>query len=246
MLLVGLDAASQPENFGFAIGTLSRDRIDLREAGLLSTKGVPDALSDVVAPRLREADHALVAVDAPLGWPVGLWRSLADHHAGEPIHVDKRELFSRETDRVVTEKVGKRPLEVGADKIARAAHTANLVLARLRELVQRPIPLVWTPGFQGLGTIEVYPGATLKARRLENSGYKKSDEASKAVRLRIAECVRDELPALGRFTDVKVDVFDACLCLLAAKDFLRCATLQPDDLELARREGWIWVRDPDQ
>lgn len=244
MLLVGLDAASQPENFGYAVGSLVRGCIDVRAFGLLSTKAVPDALRDVVAPLLRGAPQALVAVDAPLGWPAPMACSLVGHRAGEAIGVEKSALFCRETDRTVADRVGKKPLEVGADKIARAAHAAVAVLARLRELTERPIPLAWSPKFKGLAAIEVYPAATLKARGLADSGYKKSDDAATALRRRIARSLCDEMPALSDAVDQRADIFDACLCLIAAKDFLEVETLQPTDAKLVRQEGWIWVRNP--
>jgi predicted nuclease with RNAse H fold len=244
MLLVGLDAASQPENFGYAVGSLDRGRIDVRKSGLLSTKELPDALRVVVAPALRRAPRALVAVDAPLGWPAALARSLVGHRAGEAIGVEKSVLFCRETDRTVADRVGKKPLEVGADKIARAAHTAVAELGRLRGLVGRRIPLAWSPKFKGRAVIEVYPGATLKARGLADSGYKGSDDAATAVRLQIAGSLRDEMPALANLVDQRADIFDACLCLIAAKDFLETETLQPVDADLVRQEGWIWVRNP--
>lgn len=244
VLLVGLDAASRPENFGYAVGVLERGRIDVRRFGLLSTRQEHDALVNVVAPFLQHASRALVAVDAPLGWPAALGRALAGHQAGDPIIAAKENLFSRETDRAVEETIRKKPLEVGADKIARAAHTAVAVLGRLRELVGRPIPLAWAPEFEGLAAIEVYPGATLKARELDDSGYKKVDNGGRAVRQRIAGRLQAELPALSDLLDQRADVFDAALCLLAAKDFLECETLRPADEQLACQEGWIWVRTP--
>jgi predicted nuclease with RNAse H fold len=244
MLLVGLDAASQPENFGYAIGTLSEGRIDLAEVNVLRSRRQPDALEAVVAPALRRARRALVAIDAPLGWPSALGDALAGHRAGEEIVAGKSAVFGRETDRLVEAKIGKRPLEVGADKIARAAHSALAALSRLRALTSREIPLAWAPTVDSVAAIEVYPGATLKARSMQDSGYKGLDAAGLDVRRRIAQALAPELPAMTRFIDAKADMFDACLCLIAAKDFLEADLLRPSDDALARREGWIWVRAP--
>lgn len=244
MLLVGLDAGSQPENFGYAIGTLNQGKIDLTDFGVLKSKHQPDALKSIIAPALMRAEQALVAIDAPLGWPSAMAGSLADHRAGEAIVAEKSTVFSRETDRIVAAKIGKRPLEVGADKIARAAHSALEVLARLRALTLKEIPLAWSPWVDGLAVIEVYPGATLKARGIEDSGYKKLDERERAVRRRIAQALEPEVPTLVRLIDEKADMFDACLCIVAAKDFLEVDLLQPGDVSVARREGWIWVRTP--
>jgi predicted nuclease with RNAse H fold len=244
MILVGLDAASQPENFGFAIGKLSQGQIEVSHVGVLRSKIQLDALEEIIIPALLVAERALIAIDAPLGWPSKLASSLSDHRAGEKIDEEKSALFSRETDRIVASEIGKKPLEIGAEKIARAAHSALEVLGRLRASTRMEIPLAWAPRFEGVTAIEVYPGATLKARGLEDSGYKKLDEKERAVRRRIARTLNSEIPELGRLIDAKADMFDACLCLVAAKDFLEVDLLQPKDDGLARREGWIWVRTP--
>jgi predicted nuclease with RNAse H fold len=245
MLLVGLDAASRLEKFGFAIGAPAEGQVGPVEAGTLVTKGEPaDALQRIIIPKLRDAGRALVAIDAPLGWPAPFCESLASHWAGERIKAEKSAVFSRATDRYVKQRIGKNPLEVAADKIARAAHTALEVLAQLREGTGRPIPLAWSADFQGCAVIEVYPAATLMARGLRSSGYKKADALAKSVRRDIAQALRGELPALHGLVDASPDEFDAALCLLAAKDFLEAKALPPEDVALARREGWIWVRAP--
>ena len=40
------------------------------------------------------------------------------------------------------------------------------------------------------------------------------------------------------------DALDAALCCTAAADFLRGNAFEPQDIDLARKEGWIWVRKP--
>ena len=37
------------------------------------------------------------------------------------------------------------------------------------------------------------------------------------------------------------DVFDAAVCVLAAQDFLSVPVIQPESLQEARKEGWIWI-----
>jgi predicted RNase H-like nuclease len=246
MLILGLDAASQFENFGYALGSLDGDRVQVRQFGLLRTKDAPDALQDVLAPELGRAERALVAVDAPLGWPVPLGSELGRHLAGQPVHADKAIVFCRETDRFVHQLVGKKPLEVGADKIARAAYSALAVLNELRQLSAALLPLAWDPSFEGKAAIEVYPGATLKARGLPHSGYSKDDARCRAARETIAHSLAEEIPDLATLLDEPAHVFDACLCLVAAKDFLDGAAVRPpDDMRaLSQQEGWIWVRNP--
>ena len=87
----------------------------------------------------RTADRALLAIDAPLGWPA-LGQSLAAHRAGQGIAVAQNTLFRRATDVSVHQRTGKLPLEVGADRIARAAWQALSVLQQLRAATGHDIP----------------------------------------------------------------------------------------------------------
>jgi hypothetical protein len=56
MLLIGFDAAAQPEKFGYAIGSLGRGRIKVTDCGVLKCKAEPDALEARVFPALQHAD----------------------------------------------------------------------------------------------------------------------------------------------------------------------------------------------
>jgi len=40
------------------------------------------------------------------------------------------------------------------------------------------------------------------------------------------------------------DVLDAVVCVLAGRDFLCGNARPPEHMDLALKEGWIWVRDP--
>ena len=240
MLLIGLDAASQLSNFGFAIGSVESDKVSIKEAGIIGDDEY--AIEDMIANHLRDADRAVVAIDAPLGWPAALGNALVPHAAGDNLSVEKNSLFKRNTDKTVRSVTGKNPLEIGADKIARATHTALEVLNRLRKKSRLTLPLLWSTEFSGAGVIEVYPGATLKMHGAPSSAYKKPDE--KAARDAIVKCVGGTIPDLKRYVSAKADVFDACLCVLAAHDFMMgsCRSPAQDELEDARKEGWIWVR----
>jgi hypothetical protein len=243
VLLIGLDAASQRTQFGYAVGYLEGTRVELEEAGILDGgNDRSDPLGRVLAPRLAAADRALVAIDAPLGWPQALAASLAGHRAGERVVVAKDELFRRRTDRVVAKMTGKRPLEVAADRIARAAHEALSVLAELAERSGRALPLVWAPDFAGCGVIEVYPAATLRAHDLPCTKYKAVEDL--ATRRAIAQRLKVRVRGIGRCVNAAPDAFDACLCLLCALDFVenRCLFPPKDDQSRAEAEGWIWVR----
>jgi predicted nuclease with RNAse H fold len=151
-------------------------------------------------------------------------------------------LFQRATDRRIKDDIGKQPLEVGADRIARTAHAALEILHDLRQRVGKPIPLAWSLGFEGVAVIEVYPGATLVGWGCSSTGYKKPTDV--AARGWIANSLGGEVVGLSAVVDGPADVFDACLCLLAAKDFLDGRATPPRDHDLAIKEGWIWARGP--
>jgi hypothetical protein len=188
----------------------------------------------------------LLALDAPLGWPVGMGRVLGGHEAGAPIRLEANSLFRRWTDRAVREATGKRPLDVGAERIARTAHAALGLLQALRERTGEAIPLAWEPRLgAGISAIEVYPAGTLAAYGVDARGYKQREgiAARRALLRFLREQVR--LPADRSLMAENDDALDAALCVLAGLDFLRGQAMAPKELELARKEGWIWIRKPE-
>lgn len=240
MVLIGLDAASSLSKFGYAIGRYDAGCLRIESAGLIESRAEANAIDAHIAPALREADKALIAIDAPLGWPATLAAELKIHRAGEAFSTEKDALFQRQTDLFTHKRLGKKPLEVGADRIARAAHRALDVLQHLRRASGKSIPLAWSAQFSGVAAIEVYPAGTLIARDLPHSSYKKDEQAD--VRHAIANALSGDLPDLKRYADGNADVFDACLCLIAAKDFVDGVSVPSEDLDASYVEGWIWVR----
>lgn len=243
--VIGLDAASSRDKFGYAIGWVEPcgGKVEVESAGLLAEQG--NALATEIAPALRRAARALVAIDAPLGWPDGLRRLLDGHSAGSPPPgtMEKNHCFRRVTDVAIKDSTGKNPLEVGADRIARAAFEALRVLGELRELTGLTIPLVWSPDFAGAGAIEVYPGATLAARDLSPGPYKLREQSPARLKLAGMLETHDLISRLPTAALTDADVLDATLCLVAASDFLRGACPQPptERIEQIEREGWIWT-----
>ena len=238
MILLGLDAASDLRKFGVVMCRWTHGKLSLLAHGTLDQTSIRDAITQ----QLRTADRALLAIDAPLGWPAALGQSLAGHQAGQAIAVAQNTLFRRATDVSVHQRTGKLPLEVGADRIARAAWQALNVLQQLRAATGPDIPLAWAPDFADrIAAIEVYPGALLKATGGNPSGYKEQ-VGGVAARALIATRFAELAPWLGNLVDQRADVFDAALCTLAGIDFLRGVAIPPDDLALARKEGWAWVR----
>ena len=131
---------------------------------------------------------------------------------------------------------------MGADRIARTAHAALRLLGEVRQAAKIDLPLAWSPSFGGIAAIEVYPAATLVAHGIRASVYKAADQ--RGAREEIVNEFRREI-TLGRHNPTLVsnaDVLDAAVCILAAKDFLNNQVYQPENRQLAEREGWIWAR----
>jgi hypothetical protein len=239
--IIGLDAAADLGNFGWAACRYEAGVLFLDESGVLGG----DAGVAAMARRLAdEAARTLIAIDAPLGWPAPMVRVLGQHRAGGPVAVGPNDMFRRETDKWVKRVIGKQALDIGADKIARAAWQALNVLNQLRAQSGQPIPLAWQADFAPrVAAIEVYPAATLLASGLQPTSYKKPEEG-RAARRAFCLDLANRAPWLLDLIDAQVDIFDAGLCAIAGADFLDGLACAPEDQALAEREGWIWVRAP--
>lgn len=240
--LVGIDCATDACNVGIALARWNENTIAILEAKSL---GSWDAITETVASWC--APGTLIALDAPLGWPTPMSEALVNHVAGAPIDAAPNALFRRATDDFVAHHLRKRPLDVGADRIARTAHRALWLLGELRTRTGLELPLAWQPGsLKTTSAIEVYPAATLVARGWLSTGYKGADGLARrgelvSVLRRDLTLTEDHAEAM-RQSD---HVLDAGLCCLAAGDFMRGDVLLPTDRKTAEREGWIWVRSPD-
>ncbi len=239
--LIGIDCATQPKNVGLARGTLDGGALTIEEVKLGSdVESLPRAIASWFGER------TLLALDAPLGWPAPLGQALATHLAGDPITPSREEMFNRLTDRIIHQRVGKKPLEVGADRIARTAHAALSLLAEIGELAGKPIPLSWEPDAEALSAIEIYPAATLLTRGCILRGYKRDDDAGRAAKQAIIDAVASEAQLLvdRELLLSNDDALDAVGCVLAGADFLRGDAVAPsrEEMATANVEGWIWVR----
>jgi len=236
--VIGVDCATVPARVGLARARREGGGWRLTDAGVASPARPP---AEVLEAWLREDPRSMVALDAPLGWPADLGAALAPHRAGDPIAAPIATLFNRVTDRALQARLGKRPLEVGADRIARTAWSALDLLAQLRRATGRPIPLAWAPDTAELpAAIEVYPAGTLVAHRLRTRGKRHPGSEARAA---IDAWLRARLELGDHDPATMPDhALDALLCVAAGLDFLAGAALGPDDPETARREGWIWVK----
>jgi Protein of unknown function (DUF429) len=198
--------------------------------------------AQIIAGWLTDAELCLLAIDAPLGWPVALGKNLVGHWAGMALPVPADSLFHRQTDTDIELRLRKRPLEVGANLIARTAHAALSLLDELRNLTGEQIPLAWgTRNLPRVSAIEVYPAATLRAHGIAPGEYKKASQIEGRRGLLSRLGTRLALPKDVALLESSADAIDAVVCVAAGADFLLDRSLPPKDAEAARREGWIWA-----
>lgn len=246
--IIGIDCAVDPKRIGVAAAELTAG--GLRNLELLAPLASEEILAWVAA-RARGERPLLFALDSPLGWPAALGNTLHAHVAGEPVEAEPNELFRRLTDRVVRQRIGKQPLEVGADRIARTAVAALGLLARLGSASSRKIPLAWEPGApSSAAAIETYPAAWLISRGLPADRYKYSGPEALDRREQIVWNISPQFeggirPAARSQIVSSSHLLDAVICVLCGADFLLGRCLPPDtsERETARKEGWIWFPD---
>jgi len=238
--IIGIDCATDPKKVGLALCTMTEGRPRIQE---VNTGKTWPAIDEQVAS--WATTPTLLALDAPLGWPARLGESLHAHHAGDALHHLPNAIFRRATDDAIAERLGKRPLDVGSDRIARTAHAALSFLDRLGKRLDAPIALAWEPApIETLAAIEVYPAGTLAARNLPRSGYKGAGEPAASLRRELTTEIGKQvsLDAHAKEQMAHTDhALDAVLCVCAGLDFLKGDAVPPQDLSLAKREGWIWV-----
>ena len=239
--ILGVDAAANDANVGLASAICDGRSTTVNRVVVCSAKRRP---SEVLSKWISEASgRVLIAIDGPLGWPVGMGRRLQGHQAGEPLTVPPNRLFRRETDRAIQTRLGKTPLDVGADRIARTAHAALRLLGELGGRLPDPIPLAWAPDFAGAAAIEVYPAATLAVRDWPSTGYKKPGQLDKRQQIVKSLANEIQLDEVKSQLEHNANALDAVVCVLAGVDFVVGAAPGPEDVDLARSEGWIWVAD---
>ena len=247
--LIGVDwAASDEAKRGLALAELdARGDLTLLEVGSgtrerRATERIAAWLSPEQAP-----GEVVVGIDAPLGWPRVFAAGIATHRAGESLGAQTHaaEFFDRVADRHVHRVYGKKPLEVGADRIARTAFSALALVAELRR--HRPLAMGWAPPTKGEAVvIEVYPAATLRTLvGGRTPPYKKIEQVAARTALAAVLAEHVTMSSKQRALAVSSDhLLDAIACTVAAADFVtgRAQGPTPELADLARQEGWIWIR----
>mgnify|MGYP000953606960 CR=1 FL=1 len=238
--VIGIDCATDPKKTGISFGYY-------RNCEMVITNTIVSkdftTMYRYLFDYINKNDDILIAMDAPFGWPSSMGHALINHNAGNPIHIDSNNMFRRETDRFIKRKIGKQSLDVGADRIARTAHSALNIIDEIRKHTNREVTLVWDEtDIRGVNLIEVYPAATLDCYNIVSKGYKESNKYD--VRKVIIEALSNHI-IIETNRDMilhNADALDSVICLLAAKDFIMGNVLYPDNIELAKKEGWIWVK----
>ncbi|PYI55746.1 DUF429 domain-containing protein [Paenibacillus flagellatus] len=243
--LIGIDCAASEEKTGLAM--LAPDAEGYRlERVSTGSQSLPaeSVLTDWIGESLSEGCRLLLCFDSPLGWPAAFAEQLAGHAAGGAIASDPDSFFKRATDRRVSDELGKRPLEVTANYIARTAFRALALADRLRSRFGG-LELLWSAdGLERIGMIEVYPAAWLIAERVDHADYKKLA----AVRERIVCELRERGVRIGHAEAERVirsdHMLDAVLCAMNGIDFWNGDCVVPDtaDADRLRKEGWIWFK----
>jgi predicted nuclease with RNAse H fold len=233
---LGIDLSADPSRTGAC-------EIDW-SSGTVSFVG-PPASDDALVAAAVPSD--MTAIDVPLGWPDGFISAVVAHHRGEgwpPVSVvpplDRLPLRYRLTDRVVMAGGG-RPLSVSSDLIGVAAMRG----ARLQDLLLAAGVPVDRSGVTGR-VVEAYPAAALRAWGLASSRYKGRVNAAACrslARELAARCGRLGAAAAAALEGCDDNGLDAFVCALVARAVLAGLTTRPaeDEVEVARREGWIYV-----
>lgn len=244
--IIGIDCATQPARTGLVFARYHNRKIDLishMNAGDIEEYSpLPDhrwyPLVKQCQEWLKEDEKVLFCMDSPLGWPNAMREVLARHSAGELLGMEAKDLFNRKTDLFIDETIQKRPLEIGANLIARTAAAALELLATLRVMLRMELPLLWEQGpLERSGVIEVYPVATIIGRI--GAGTKLNFRTKSDILLPILEMDfgLDSIDLLAGSDD---HMLDAAMCVLAGADFIEKRCHEPPDDDELKREGWIW------
>lgn len=255
MYVIGIDFSAALENTGMAMALVDEQSsaIEICDVCTASKRNPPVEIAVDWIRSFGDDSHVLIAIDAPLGWPDAMrCEKFVRHAAGERMDVCADKLFMRATDRQIRSRLNKTPLSVGADKIARTAHSALNFLSELSgKMNLDSLPLAWSPSDvqrSAVSVIEVYPAATLLAHNVSTDNYKSKNRKIRGIACRrIIESLSESALTLRVSIDSVArndDTVDAVVCVLAGVDFLAGNSEEPECnlLEQAKRESWIWAK----
>ncbi|MFO7891616.1 MAG: DUF429 domain-containing protein [bacterium] len=238
--IIGVDCATDKKKAAIAYGGFYGDIPVLKKVTISKGEEEP---ADIISKFIEGKKQVLFAFDSPLGWPKTMAHVLWEHKAGEPISVDSNSLFNRETELFIKKVIDKKPLEIGADRIARTTKWTLDLLDELRKKLGNDIPLSWNYNeILPASVIEVYPFATLLSRKIDTKGYKnqKNIKKRKDILKKLQTYIKIE-DNNDKITETSHSL-DAVICVLAASDFLRGDCIPPPEELSVEKEGWIWIR----
>ena len=210
---LGVDLASKPAGTAACLIAWERDgaTVEHLDAGV----------DDPELMRLSDtADR--VGIDVPFGWPDNFVLAVNAHrdHQDWP-SATSEDLRYRRTDIFVWQQTGRPPLSVSADYLAIPAFRLAKLLAH------------WNADRLGKGKyVEVYPRAARNRWNLETKRVSEVVERAPWLRL---------MPEHVTSCDDDADCFDALIAALVTRAHVLgdCEPVPGEDLEGARREGWI-------
>lgn len=250
--VAGVDLAAEAAGTALAVLSVSGAAVALESLQL----GVDD---ETIVRVTRDVE--LIGIDCAFGWPRDFVDFVSRHSsavepaaaaggvqpAGPTAALEatgdlawRRRLAFRETDRVVTELTGARPLSVATDRLGMTALRCAVLLQRLAadgRVVDRS-------GQNGSAVVEVYPAMALRVWGLARPGYKTTPDARLAL---IADLERAapwlELREHRALMATSADALDAVLAALVSLAHGRGASIRPEPHQraLAEVEGWIAI-----
>ncbi len=226
---LGVDLASQPGKTGICVVEW--------DDGRATVKHLASAASDEAILDLHHSCD-ITGIDMPFGWPEPFVDFLLGNPSADPEEWSdtwKKKLRFRRTDFAIHETTGFWPLSVSSDRIAIPAMRCKGLLIRMA-----------VTDFSGDGRVfEVYPAAALWRWGLLHKKYK--GKKGREILIGLVCDLLDRCPWLHvdsahrKLLTESDDAFDALICALVARAAALRLTVRPEseDLESARREGWI-------
>ena len=273
--VIGIDCAADPENIAIASATKAGTRLTINRVFLgSSTDGTrPDRLrhlATAISGLVSTQMPTLLALDAPLGWPVAMRRVLAAGAVGPvpDIPEDTNLFFRRSTDRFVARTTGRTPQSVGASLVTHLMPTALRLIGLIAEKCGGRTSMGRTALTQdnsfseNVHFIEVYPALAgplfLGSQSQRPASWREADKKLKETKegkwedtekqlrkhLRINFVLDDDVDTDSkRFRDHGLD---AILCAWIGFRFLQGECVSPPSTGTKinagdrAREGWIW------
>lgn len=236
MRTLGVDLSANPRKTGACLIDWSATTVEM----------LPRPTDDAAIVTAAQ-DVDMVAIDVPLGWPDEFVDAVVAHRdsAGwppitDPPPEDRLRLRYRATD-IAIRNQGAAPLSVSSDLIGVAAMRG----ARLQQLLTDAGIEVDRSGTSGR-VIEVYPAMTLRRWGLRSTGYKGRSNIDRCRSIAdglLGMCGTIGAAAAESLHGCDDDGLDAFICALVARARLLSHTTDPppDQLDTARREGWMHI-----